>query len=131
MLLRHPPAGVGALAQWHTLGTRLSAARGSQGLGHKRLIDFSVPNFQLLESTEPRFMKSLHITSLKCPGFEVESVPLKETDMKRSRFNEEQIIGILKEQEAACRRQAFAANGVSGATFYIYGLLLKKVLILI
>lgn len=39
--------------------------------------------------------------------------------MKRSRFNEEQIIGILKEQEAemataeVCRR-----HGISSATFY-------------
>jgi putative transposase len=39
--------------------------------------------------------------------------------MKRSRFSEEQIIGILKEQESGmptadvCRR-----HGVSGATFY-------------
>lgn len=39
--------------------------------------------------------------------------------MKRSRFSDEQIIGILKEQEAGaatadvCRR-----HGVSGATFY-------------
>ncbi|KJV09991.1 transposase [Elstera litoralis] len=39
--------------------------------------------------------------------------------MKRSRFSEEQIIGILKEQEAAavtadvCRR-----HGISNATFY-------------
>jgi hypothetical protein len=42
--------------------------------------------------------------------------------MKRSRFSEEQIIGILKEQEAGaptaevCRR-----HGISSATFYIYG----------
>ena len=41
--------------------------------------------------------------------------------MKRSRFNEEQIIGILKEQEAGmptadvCRK-----HGVSSATFYKY-----------
>ena len=39
--------------------------------------------------------------------------------MKRSRFNEEQIIGVLKEQEAGmptaevCRR-----HGISSATFY-------------
>ena len=39
--------------------------------------------------------------------------------MKRSRFNEEQIIGILKEQEAGlgtvdlCRK-----HGISSATFY-------------
>lgn len=43
----------------------------------------------------------------------------RKADMKRSRFSEEQIIGILKEQEAGaatvdvCRR-----HGVSGATFY-------------
>jgi putative transposase len=46
--------------------------------------------------------------------------------MKRSRFSEEQIIGILREQEAGsptadvCRK-----HGVSSATFYIYGLLLR------
>ena len=42
--------------------------------------------------------------------------------MKRSRFSEEQIIGILRGQEAGsptadvCRK-----HGVSSATFYIYG----------
>ena len=41
--------------------------------------------------------------------------------MRRSRFSEEQIIGMLKEQEAGvktadvCRR-----HGISEATFYIY-----------
>lgn len=46
--------------------------------------------------------------------------PTKETDeMKRSRFSEEQIIAVLKEQEAGmpmadvCRR-----HGISSATFY-------------
>jgi len=43
--------------------------------------------------------------------------------MKRSRFSEEQIIGILKEHQAGvsavdlCRKYGF-----SDATFYIYGL---------
>ena len=32
--------------------------------------------------------------------FEVRSGPLKDQDMRRSRFSEEQIIGILKEHEA-------------------------------
>ena len=42
--------------------------------------------------------------------------------MRRSRYSEEQIIGILREQEAGmatselCRR-----HGISDATFYIYG----------
>ena len=52
--------------------------------------------------------------------------------MKRSRFSEEKIIAILREQEAGsptadvCRK-----HGVSSATFYIYGLLPrgKKVVI--
>ena len=51
--------------------------------------------------------------------------------MRASRFNEEQIIGILREHEAGaktpdlCRR-----HGISDATFYIYGRLPrgKKVL---
>ena len=51
--------------------------------------------------------------------FLVESPPPKETIMKRSRFSEEQIIAILKEQENGlptkdvCRR-----HGISTATFY-------------
>jgi putative transposase len=51
--------------------------------------------------------------------FEVESAPTRRRTMKRSRFSEEQIIGILKEQEAGmatadvCRK-----HGVSSATFY-------------
>ena len=42
--------------------------------------------------------------------------------MRKSRFSDEQIIAILREQEAGrptaevCRK-----HGVSGATFYIYG----------
>ncbi len=45
--------------------------------------------------------------------------PLKDQDMKRSRFSEEQIIGILKENEAGvsvadlCRK-----HGVSDASIY-------------
>jgi putative transposase len=44
---------------------------------------------------------------------------VKETDMKRSRFTEEQIIGVLKEHQAGlsaaelCRK-----HGISDATFY-------------
>jgi putative transposase len=49
----------------------------------------------------------------------VESDAKESDDMKRSRFNEEQIIAILKEQEGGmptaevCRR-----HGISSATFY-------------
>jgi putative transposase len=39
--------------------------------------------------------------------------------MKRSRFTEEQIIGILKEQEAgATTAEVCRRHGISGATFY-------------
>ncbi len=39
--------------------------------------------------------------------------------MKRSRFSEEQIIGILKEQEAGAKTVDVCRKyGVSGATFY-------------
>jgi putative transposase len=39
--------------------------------------------------------------------------------MKRSRFSDEQIIGILKEQEAgAATADVCSRHGISGATFY-------------
>ncbi len=39
--------------------------------------------------------------------------------MKRSRFSEEQIIGILREQEAgAATAEVCRRHGISGATFY-------------
>jgi len=46
----------------------------------------------------------------------------KETDMRKSRFSEEQVISILAEQEQGmataevCRR-----HGISQNTFYLYG----------
>jgi putative transposase len=45
--------------------------------------------------------------------------------MKGSRFSEEQIIGILREQEAGAKTQEVCRrHGISDATFYIYGRLL-------
>ena len=44
--------------------------------------------------------------------------------MKRSRFSEEQIIGILKEHQAGLgAKELCRKHGVSDATFYIYGCL--------
>ena len=62
---------------------------------------------------------SADVPPLKCYQFPVESVSQGDGRMKRSRFNDEQIIGFLKEQEAGavtadvCRR-----HGISEATFY-------------
>jgi len=42
-----------------------------------------------------------------------------ETDMKRSRFSEEQIIAILKEQEnGLATKEVCRRHGISSATFY-------------
>lgn len=44
--------------------------------------------------------------------------------MKRSRFTEEQIIGILKEHQVGLgAKELCRKHGVSDATFYIYGCL--------
>lgn len=43
--------------------------------------------------------------------------------MKKQRFTEEQIIGVLKEQEAGVKAADLCRkHGISEATFYIYGL---------
>ena len=42
--------------------------------------------------------------------------------MKKSRFSEEQIVAILKEQEAGVKTaDVCRKHGISDATFYIYG----------
>ena len=54
--------------------------------------------------------------------------------MKGSRFSEEQIIEILREQQAGAKTQEVCRrHGISDATFYIYGRLPgdKKVRVLV
>jgi putative transposase len=44
--------------------------------------------------------------------------------MKRKRFTEEQIIGVLREHELGAKTADLCRkHGISEATFYIYGLL--------
>jgi putative transposase len=44
--------------------------------------------------------------------------------MRRSRYTEEQIIGILKQHQAGLgAKELCRKHGISDATFYIYGLL--------
>ncbi|AOJ85281.1 transposase (plasmid) [Burkholderia sp. MSMB0856] len=44
--------------------------------------------------------------------------------MKKSRFSEEQIIGVPKEADAGMKpAELCRKHGISDATFYIYGLL--------
>ena len=51
--------------------------------------------------------------------FKVESITEEEMDMKRSRFTEEQIIGILREQESGQKTADFCRPpGRSEGTFY-------------
>ncbi len=50
---------------------------------------------------------------------ELESGPSKDGQMKRARFTEEQIIGVLKEHEAGAKTADLARkHGVSEATLY-------------
>jgi putative transposase len=50
---------------------------------------------------------------------ELESVPDKDGQLKRARFTQEQIIGILREQEAGAKTGDLARKqGVSEATIY-------------
>jgi putative transposase len=47
--------------------------------------------------------------------------------MKRSRFTEAQIIGILREQEVGMKTtDVYRKHALSEATFYIYGLLPRR-----
>ena len=49
----------------------------------------------------------------------VESITCEGMDMKPSRFTEEQIIGILREQEVGAKTaDVFRKHGISSATFY-------------
>jgi putative transposase len=49
----------------------------------------------------------------------VESDAKESEDMKRNRFNEEQVIAILKEQEAGmATAEVCGRHGISSATFY-------------
>ena len=74
------------------------------------------PKTRRFEHSDPRWRRR---ATLEYDHFLVESDTKDSDDMQRSRFNEEQIVAVLKEQEGeistaeACRR-----DGISSATFY-------------
>jgi hypothetical protein len=83
--------------------------------------------YRLVDQRVPAMWRSLAAARLmaddvlpgNAPGKRLESVPAKRRTMRRSRYREEQIIGILKEHQAGLSAQDLCRkHGISDATFY-------------
>ena len=69
----------------------------------------------LVPQTEVDLLKPARVLTCPCefPPAELESGLLKDGQMKRARFTEEQIIGVLREHEAGAKTADLAASTAS------------------
>lgn len=84
--------------------------------------DIAALRGQLNECPEPQPLKNTKLTLTCPPDFPPDAIRVrlgKDGHMKRRRFTEEQIIGVLKESEAGVKTADLARkHGISEATFY-------------
>ncbi|RBO54704.1 hypothetical protein DSD19_04840 [Rhodovulum sp. BSW8] len=89
--------------------------RTSRPCGLREICAIALPQYRRTSSgrcgCDPRYLVHLML----------ESGPRRGPDMTRSKFTEEQIIAILREQEAGAKTaEVCRRHGISGATFYAW-----------